>query len=144
MENSAAVELLDILIGNSSRILLAGFGLRDAESAFFGVVDLLREVKGLKPCFLDRVGETFSRRALGGLGQGEVPVELIELVAHELRWPELIELARRRLDLVFHGDTSLAVGDIAVRLPLAYVEQWEDREFYRRYGFDENGKKAPT
>lgn len=133
MSDSVFDKLLTILIDNSSRILLAGFGLGWAESTFFDIVRLLRQEDSLKPIFLSKVRSTFAIPSLGGLTNGEVPAELIELVAHELRWPELLELARRRIEERFGGDMAFAAGDVARRLSEAYSDDWEDREFYRRY-----------
>jgi hypothetical protein len=126
-------KLLTILIDNSSRILLAGFGLGWAEATFFDIIRLLRQEDSLKSNFLSKVRSTFAISSLGGLTNGEVPAELIELVAHELRWPELLELAQQRIHERFGGDMDFAAGDVASRLFEAYKDDWEDREFYRRY-----------
>jgi hypothetical protein len=72
-------------------------------------------------------------RAPGRLDAGTVPIELIELVAHETRWPELQELAQQRIDKFFGGDATLAVGDVAHRLSEAYDDNWQDRDFYQHY-----------
>src|SRR6478752_2465137 len=133
MDAHFARKLLDVLIENSRRILAAGFGVNWAESSFFDTVRLLRQEDSTKSHFLERVRSTFAMPAPGGLDPGVVPTELIELVAHELRWPELRELAVERINTHFHGDATLAVGDIARRLPDAYEDRWQDREFYERY-----------
>lgn len=133
MDIQFSTKLLNLLIENGLRVLAAGFGVDWAEGSFFDVVRLLREEKDLKPYFLDRVRATMLSPAPGQLEPGTVPPELIELVAHELRWPELLEIARLRIDKVFRGDATLAVGDIAWHLPKAYDDAWEDREFYHRY-----------
>jgi hypothetical protein len=126
--------LLDILIENASRILLARFGLDRAEATFFDIIDLLREDPSLKEDFLARVRTTLERRHPWGSDEGSVPRELIELAAHELRWPEFKELAEARLRDIFKGDSSLASSDMVRSIPAAYDDDWEDREFYRRYG----------
>jgi hypothetical protein len=133
MDINLAIRLLDVLVENALRILSAGFGVNRAESSFFDVVRLLRAEPRLKEHFLQKVAATFALRAPGQLASGTVPIELIELVAHELRWPELLELAKVRVDKFFGGDTALAVGDIADRLSYAYGDNWQDREFYERY-----------
>ena len=134
MDTNFAIRLLDVLIENALRILAAGFGVNWAESSFFDVARLLRQEDVLKQHFLERVRATFAMRVPEQLEPGAVPVELIELVAHELRWPELLEIAQERIDNVFGGDATLAVGDIAHRLPEAYDDRWQDREFYQHYG----------
>lgn len=133
MDISFAVKLLDVLIENSSRVLAAGFGVNCAESSFFDVVTLLKQEDALKEPFLERARITLGRRAPEQLSPGAVPVELIELVAHEMRWRELLDLAEDRILKFFNGDPTLAIGDIACRLPEAYDDNWKDREFYKKY-----------
>lgn len=134
MDPEAARILLNILIENAARILRAYFGVDRAEGAFFEVIDLLREERVLKGYFLERVDQTLAQRDKSGLGEGSVPRELIELAAHELRWPEFKELAEKRLHRFFHGDRSLAASDTADSISAAFDDSWEDREFYKRYG----------
>jgi hypothetical protein len=133
MDAKFSRRLLCLLVENSVRILSSGFGVNRAESTFFEVIQLLREEPSLREYFLEMIGRTLEKRDASGLDSGDVPRELIELVAHELRWPELYSMAERRLIKYFHSDASLAVGDIASSLPLAYEESWPDREFYERY-----------
>ncbi|MBK1654276.1 hypothetical protein [Allochromatium vinosum] len=133
MDCALARKLLDILIDNGTQILRAGFGLNWAEASFFDVIRLLREESSLKGYFLDRVGTTFATPEPGRLDSGTVPSELIELVAHELRWSELQVMAQRRIADVFGGDAALAIGDFAHSLVAAYEDDWRDREFYLRY-----------
>ena len=133
MDEKFGITLLETLIDNSLRILAAGFGVNWAESSFFDVVRLLQQEEFLKKHFLKRVRTTFAMSAPAQLESGAVPIELIELVAHELRWPELLELAQQRIDLIFGGDSVLAISDIAARLPEAYDDSWKDREFYQKY-----------
>ncbi len=133
MNSEHAQKLLDIYIDNSSRIMNAGFGVNMAESSFFDVVRLLQEESSLKICFLERVRSTFAVRDAWRLDPGFVPIELIELVAHEFRWPELLPLASERIAKYFHGNATLAIGDIAHRLSEAYDDNWQGRTFYARY-----------
>src|SRR3569623_1901010 len=110
MDTTFATKLLDVFIENALRILEAGFGVNKAESSFFDVIQLLRQEASLKKNFLERLRKTFSVRAPEQLEPGTIPVELVELVAHELRWPELLKLAQERIDKVYGGDAALAVG----------------------------------
>ncbi|MBT2747536.1 MULTISPECIES: hypothetical protein [unclassified Lysobacter] len=132
MDDTLAKDLFDTLVENSSRVLAKGYGIGWAESSLFEVVRLLRQEESLKSYFLERVSSEFSRRA-PGVKSTELSTELIELVAHELRWMELLQLAQIRIETVFQGDSVRAVGDISARLASAYDDQWEDREFYKRY-----------
>jgi hypothetical protein len=111
--------LLDILVDNARRILAAHFGVDRAESTFFDIIGLLREDQSvedqpLKAYFLARVRKSLESHPYG-LDEGDVPMELIELTAHELRWPEFKALSQKR------------------RILEAYDDHWRDREFYRRY-----------
>lgn len=133
MDIDLSKELLDILIENSSRILVAGFGVNwAAESSFFNVVRLLQDEVHLREYFGQRVRETLSLRD-PGVELGQVPIELIELVAHEFRWPELLEMAEQRVGMFYRGDARLAIGDRAGHIREAYNDDWENREFYDRY-----------
>lgn len=133
MDANFSQKLLDVLIENALRILAAGFGVNWAESSFFDIVRLLQKEEVLKEYFLERVRTTFAMSSPGSLDPGTVPTELIELVAHEFRWPELQVLAQQRINTVFGGDAMLAIGDVAHRLQEAYKDDWQDREFYEHY-----------
>lgn len=135
MDTAAAKQLLEILIENCRRILLH-FGIGQAESTMFEVIELLRSEPELKVYFLEKVEFTFEERGGWGLEQGCVPRELIELAAHELQWGEFHSIAEKRLYRFFHGDRSLAASDIAIAISDAFRPEWEDRMFYRRYGAD--------
>lgn len=76
---------------------------------------------------------TFDAHDPGKCDPGMVPTELIELAAHELRWPEFKKIANDRITNRFNSDHSLAVGDVCMRIDEAYSDDWEDREFYARY-----------
>ncbi|MBZ9768414.1 hypothetical protein LB526_16790 [Mesorhizobium sp. CA6] len=133
MDLEYSKKLLRILIHNSSQILNAGFGVDRAESSFFDVIDLLREVPHLREDFLLMVKDTLKNRDPSGLDEGSVPRELVELAAHELRWQEFRALANERVKSIFGGDVALARSDIAHTIAEAYQESWEGRQFYRRY-----------
>jgi hypothetical protein len=133
MDTETWKRLLVILVENSRRILNAQFGVDRAESSFFSIVDLLREKEHLKSDFLTLVAETMEKRDEWGLDEDSVPRELIELVAHEFRWPELLELCEARVQKMYGGDRSRAVNDISWHVPLAFDENWPDRNFYRHY-----------
>jgi hypothetical protein len=134
MELVHARKLLDIQIENARRILGAQFGVNHAEAIFFDIIRLLREDVLLKPYFLEKVEKSFAMPFIEDWNPGAVPRELIELVAHELRWTELLELANKRIQDRFKGDAAFAAGDIASRISLAFRDDWEDRDFYRHYG----------
>lgn len=133
MDTEYAQKLLEILVENSARILSAGFGVDRAEGSFFEVISLLREEPSLKTGFLAMVERSLEERSPSGLHEGGVPRELVELAAHELRWPELRELAAARVHRFFGGSESLAISDVSHSIGEAYRDDWEDREFYQRY-----------
>jgi hypothetical protein len=134
MDAEFSRKLLTILVENSVRILSAGFGVDRAEATFFDVIDLLRNEKALRSDFFEMAEKTLGKRDASGLDSGDVPRELMELVAHEMRWPELQALAEKRVGDYFHGDRTLAIGDIATSIASAYKDDWLDREFYKHYG----------
>ena len=133
MNQEYSTRLLDLLIENGRRILGAGFGLNYAEGSLFDVINFLRQEGDLKDHFLQRAKAAFALREPNGLEPGSVPTELIELVAHELRWPEFRELSQERVNKFFGGDLRLARGDLAAHVLDAYSDDWKDRIFYKRY-----------
>lgn len=129
-------QLRDILIENCVHILAADFGVNSAETAFFEVVRVLEEEPELRISFISKVRCALFRSS-DRLDPGSLPIELIELVAQEMRWPELLQIADDCIQSFFRGDRALAVSDIASRIPAAFRGDWEGREFYRRYGTGE-------
>ncbi|TWF49771.1 hypothetical protein [Neorhizobium alkalisoli] len=126
MEDNDAVKLLDIYIENAVRIFGGGFGCDRAENEMFATVDLLREKESLRPEFLRRVSATLTRADVWETGSGDVPLELVELAIHELRWPEFRQLIELRRSL-FPLDTK------HLSLVGAFDPDWIDREYYQRY-----------
>lgn len=133
MEYEHARRLLDILIENANRIAAAGFGVDRLEPTFFQIVDLMRECAELKADFLSGVEQAMSHYDAGALVSSTPSRELIELVAHEFRWVEILQCAEYRVINRFSGDRSLAIGDIAMSVVDSYDDRWADREFYLRY-----------
>jgi hypothetical protein len=125
--------LLDILIENSARILRAGFGINSVEHVFFEVIELIRKHTELKCNMLKRVEYTLLQNDSGLLNEGMVPQELIELIAHEMQWTELRDLAEKRVQDKFHGDWTFAVSDISRKIIDAQSNNWEGREFYKHF-----------
>jgi len=128
-----AERLLDIYIQSVINILDSNFGVDRAENTMFDAIGLLKDYSELKPVFLRKVVNTFAIRSRDAFDCNTVPEEFIELCAHELRWPEFLELARDRVKTFFHDDIALAVGDVSNSIRDAYSDEWEDREFYRHY-----------
>lgn len=126
-------QLLDVYINNSSRILSIGFGVNYAEADFFSVIRLLIERPELRNIFVNYVERALQMADPGLLGDSALPQELIELVAHELRWQEIKELADRRVTEMFGGDLDRARGDISHKIYSALSNDWEDREYYSHY-----------
>jgi len=133
METASAKALIDILIENASRILRAGYGVNSAEHEFFAILDLVKSQEALRKHFIDLVARTLAQLECGDLSEGMVPRELIELAAHETRWPEFMSLAKKRVEEVFVGQQELAIGDVARSIFEAMDPCWPDREFYSRY-----------
>lgn len=133
MDANSAKKLLNVQIENALRVLDAGFGVNHAEAIFFDIVRLIEREPALKAHFLSRVEHTFNFPDIGSLCPGMVPGDLIEFIAHEFRWSELQELAKKRVKKLFGGDMALAIGDISGRLDEAFRDDWPDREFYENY-----------
>ncbi len=133
MDISSAKVLLQILIENTNKILDAGFGVDQAEKTLFQIIKMLREKSELKEIFLEKVRRTMNTYDPGVIDPDMVPIELIELATHELRWPEFRKFSEERLLRRFNNDRSHAIGDICMRLNEAYDDNWRDREFYLHY-----------
>jgi hypothetical protein len=133
MNTENSTKLLDILVENCRRIFASGFGIDHAECSMFQVVELLREETVLRAFFLRKVEITFEKSDPYGLDDGSVPRELIELIVHEFRWPEFQTLAKERLLKLFKNNTSMARSDMSMTISNAYRDDWEDKEFYRKY-----------
>ncbi len=137
MDLESAFGLLDILCENANRIIEPGYGLRAAESTFFEVVGLIRSNEQLKPYVLRKVSTVMKTRDVAsGVA---MPSELVELLAHEFRWPEFKDLAEQRLQALFDGDRLLAMSDLSDHVILALQDNWECRTFYRHYEQETNG-----
>jgi hypothetical protein len=128
-----AERLLDIYIQSIINILDSNFGVDRAENTMFDAIILLKDYRELKPVFLRKVANTFAIRSRDAFDYNTVPEDFIELCAHELRWPEFLELAKDRIKTFFHGDITLAAGDVSNSIRDAYSDEWADREFYRHY-----------
>jgi len=126
LEDCYAVKLLDIYIENAVRIFRGGFGCDRAENAMFATVELLREEKSLRPEFLRRVGITLTKADVWETGSNGVPLELVELAIHELRWPEFRQLIEVRRSLFPLDSRHLS-------LLAAFDRDWIDRDYYQRY-----------
>ncbi|WP_313200384.1 hypothetical protein [Rhizobium sp.] len=126
MEKKYALRLLDIYIENAVRIFDGGFGCDRAENAMFAAVDLLREYESLGPDFLSRVRDTLSKADVWRTDSGTMPLELIELAIHDLRWPEFQQLIETRRSM-FPLDTK------HISLKAAFDPNWCGREYFQRY-----------
>jgi hypothetical protein len=133
MDLQSAERLMDIVIDSAVRVLAAGFGVDRAEPAFFQLIELIREQPALKPALLARIDAALQAPDPGILARGLPPRELIELIAHELRWHELHELAEKRMRNLFGGSESLAASDVSRSILEAEADDWPDRAFYLRY-----------
>ncbi|MGH8051122.1 MAG: hypothetical protein ACREPB_10730 [Arenimonas sp.] len=133
MDIEYSKKLLTIYIENAVRILQAGFGVNHAQSTFFSIVKLLKENPELKNYFLEKVSKVMNLNDPGTMDFELPPEELVELVTHEFRWEEMSDLAQQRVDKMYKGDWSFAVGEISQRILDAQKDDWPDREFYSYY-----------
>jgi hypothetical protein len=140
MDLDCARKQLRLLTTNAVSIVRAGFGLNEAEPVFFAIVDLVRDHPGLRPDVVADVALVFGKREPGLVGDGLFPPDLVELLAHEFAWPEFAALCDKRIAELLYADPSFAGGDLAGSVREALEPDWQDRDFYRRYG----GGRPPT
>jgi hypothetical protein len=58
-----------------------------------------------------------------------LPITAIAYSMHELRWPEILEFALRENKEFYSIKRSTLMSDVID----AYQDNWDDREFFRRY-----------
>jgi len=133
MDIKCAERLLDIYIQNICNIIGSYFDVNHAENTMFDAIILLKDYSGLKLFFLKKIADTFLLRVRDNFDCSTIPTEFVELCAHELRWPEFLELARKRAETFFHDVITLVAGDVSSSIREAYSDEWMDRIFYRRY-----------
>ena len=133
MHLDSAKKLLDVLCENANRVIYGGFGIGPAESTFFEIVRLVRSHNDLKEYALEKVSAVMEGPNGGASENSEMPTELVELLAHEFRWPEFQSLAEQRIQDCFGGDRALAISDLSLHVLEAMQDDWEDRIFYQRY-----------
>ncbi|MGN7831223.1 hypothetical protein ACTJI2_06375 [Pseudoxanthomonas sp. 22568] len=132
MEIGERKRLLSILVENSARILRAGFGVESAKSTLYEIVDLVRNNKELELEFINMASDFLLAPEPEMKGSNVMPLELLELAAHELRLGELVDLAMERVSYRFKGDMRAAAGDVSVRILRAASDDWEDRDIFER------------
>ncbi len=133
MQKEKSEKLIIEIINFSRRILLQGYGVNSVEFCFFEVIEIVRSNKDLQKFLLKKIKHSFDSKDFDAIPEGSVPAELIELIAHELRWEELKHLSVERIVSVFHGDRSKAINDVSIKVIDAFSDNWADREFYKKY-----------
>jgi len=123
-------QFLVTLIESVRRFLDGNFGIGPSENTMFAAVDLLRSEPALRKMLSQRIVKCLKPFCEGTADV--IPLELIELIAHELRWEEIREAAVHRANVMF-GGLHLALGDDSERVVEAFSDDWDGRMFYRRY-----------
>jgi hypothetical protein len=76
--------------------------------------------------------EVKANRSRGVSNQSRIPIQAIAYCMHLLRWSEVLEAAKRENDEFYSHRMSTALEPIIG----AYFDDWEDRDFYRRFSLN--------
>lgn len=126
MTKTRLKSLFTILIENVARILEAGFGVESVESALFEILWVTSNYEDSKEVLLGLIEGEIPRKCTGEMGFGSIPLELLELLIHEYKWKEIIEL-------VESSDSRSTTKMLADELREAMSDEWKGREMYRHY-----------
>jgi len=78
------------------------------------------------------VEEVKAHRSRAAAGESRLPIQAIAYCMHVLRWSEVLEAAERENDEFYSLRMSTAMEPIVG----AYSDDWEDRDFYRRFSLN--------
>ena len=111
-------------------------GVNHAEFIFVRLAKHLDEHPALKGWFLSNVDSTFSGNWFNLAREttrpkGFVPSELVEYIAHVMRWPELREMAECELLKRQDDQIYLMSRNLPSSILEALEDEWEDIDFYR-------------
>ena len=114
-------------------------GVNHAEFIFVRLSELIKEYEKLKPWFLKNVRSTLEGKWLDlateiKRPQGYVPEELIEYIAHVMKWSEFEEIALFELEKHKGDEIYLINRNLPSSILKALDSNWEDREFYKSLG----------
>ena len=114
-------------------------GVNHAEFIFVRLSDLLKEYEKLKPWFLKKVRSTLegnwsNRAAEIKRPKDYAPEELVEYIAHVMKWSEFKEMALSELEKHKGNKIYLMNRNLPSSILEALDENWEDREFYKSLG----------
>jgi len=78
------------------------------------------------------VEEVKAHRSRAASGEQRLPIQAIAYCMHVLRWSEVLEAAERENEEFYSLRMSTAMEPIVG----AYSDDWEDRDFYRRFSLN--------
>ena len=78
------------------------------------------------------VEEVKARRTHGTADGPRLPIQAIAYCMHVLRWSEVLDAAKRENDEFY----SLQMGTAMQPIIGAFADDWEDRDFYRRFSMN--------
>ena len=76
--------------------------------------------------------EVKAHRSRAASDESRLPIQAIAYCMHVLRWSEVLEAAKRENDEFYSHRMSTAMEPIIG----AYSDDWEDRDFYRRFSLN--------
>ena len=114
-------------------------GVNHAEFIFIRFAEHLKEYENQKPWFLAKLKTTMESdwsnlTADAKRPQGFVPEELVEYIAHVMKWPEFEENALKELEKHRGDEIYLNNRNLPSSILKALDSNWEDREFYKSLG----------
>ena len=114
-------------------------GVNHAEFIFVRLSDLLKEHDKLKPWFLKKLNGTIEGK-WSNLAvevkrpQGYMPSELVEYIAHVMKWPEFKEISLNELEKHKGDEIYMINRNLPGSILEALESNWEDRYFYKSLG----------
>ncbi len=114
-------------------------GVNHAEFIFIRLAEFLEEFKDLKPWFLENLRGTMDGSWPNLATQTKrphcyLPEELVEYIAHVMKWPEFKEIALNELEKHKGDEIYLINRNLPTSILEALDSNWEDKEFYKSLG----------
>jgi len=110
-------------------------GVNHAEFIFVRTTEHLKEYPELKGWFIGKLKSTLENNWLNVGAEtkrpnGYIPGELVEYIAHTMKWKELKEIALNELEKHKNNQVYLMDRNLPSSILEALENDWEDIEFY--------------
>lgn len=123
---SRSFEALRARIAAGSRPEL---GEDELEPLYVELLDFLKLHSSERPLLSRLLVDDLEARRDRGRREPRLPIHAVAYCMHVLRWEEIREAAKRENDEFY----SLRMGTAMYPIIDAFDDDWEDREFYRRF-----------